>query len=130
MSRIAACMVADMLEPVSPSGTGKTLSALMASRCSTNHAAPAIMAFFRSCPSKTLMRRCRWGPMEVVTRGSGSCIVEINPSLCVLYVMRAQSISPHAMAQSLNVYVDLRNRNAQHLFNREFDTAHDILPDL
>ena len=72
MPRIAACMVADMLEPVSPSGTGKTLRALIASRCSSNQAAPAIRAFLRSCPSKTLIRR---GRCVRTVRGDCSCIV-------------------------------------------------------
>src|SRR5262249_47744990 len=58
MAVVPAFIVAAMLLPESPSGTGNTFSALMASLCSSSQACPARMARFRSCPSNTLI--CRW----------------------------------------------------------------------
>src|SRR5579863_5963227 len=118
IARIAACMVADILEPVSPSGTGKTLSALMASRCSASHAAPLSMAFFKSCPSKTLMRRGRRGCNEVVARGVCSCMVDgsYDSVLFLLYALRRVRLR-RAVAQALHIDIDLCNRYTQHFFN-------------
>ncbi len=51
MPSMAAFMVRDMLVPVSPSGTGKTLIALRASACSRSAAAPSANARASEGPS-------------------------------------------------------------------------------
>src|SRR5215472_7251201 len=99
---MAACMVADMLEPVSPSGTGKTLRAFIASRCSSNHAAATRSAFLRSCPSKTLMRRRRWNRID--ERCDCSCIMTL------LMCFRGC-----AVGQPLYIDVHLEYRDTKHL---------------
>src|SRR6266567_7689041 len=119
MSRMAACIVADILEPVSPSGTGKTLSALMASRCSSNHAAPASRAFLRSCPSKMLIRR---GRCARTARGDCSCIELLLPFV-VYFLIRGRRWT---MTQSLDINIHLGNGHAKHLLNRELYAAHDV----
>src|SRR5579875_3884979 len=123
MSRVAACIVLDMLEPVSPSGTGKTLRALMASLCSSSHAAPAIMAFFRSCPSKTLMRRVRCR----VRRDVCSCILLRYLTVEVSSKLFFAKLDRWVVNESLNIDVDLGDGNAQHLLDGEFYAAHNIM---
>src|SRR5260370_31885395 len=108
--RIAACIVADILEPVSPSGTGKTLRALIASRCSSRHAAPASRAFLRSWPSKTLIRR---GRCARTGRGDCSCIELLLP-FAVYFLIRGRR---WAMTQSLDVNINMGNRHPKHLLN-------------
>ena len=46
-----ACMVRNMLVPVSPSGTGKTLSALTTGTCFSSHVMPAVSISFIPGPS-------------------------------------------------------------------------------
>ena len=63
---VAARSVNSMLMPVSPSGTGKTLSALMASALASTQPAPARTSCRKSWASKVvrgcvLMIRCRRG---------------------------------------------------------------------
>src|SRR5437899_3138976 len=120
ISRIAACIVADMLEPVSPSGTGKTLRALIASRCSSSHAAPASRAFLRSWPSKTLIRR---GRCARTARGDCSCIELLLP-FAVYFLIRG---GRWTMTQSLDVNINLGNRYPKHLLNGEFHATHDVM---
>ena len=53
---VAARSVSVMLMPVSPSGTGKTLSALMASALASRHSAPETTSRRKPCASKAVCR--------------------------------------------------------------------------
>src|SRR2546421_12588624 len=98
-------------------------SALMAPRCSPNRVPPASRAFLRSCPSKTLMRR---GRCMSTGRGDCSCIVAVLPFV-VFVLIRGER---WAMAQSLDVHIDLGNGNYKHFLYGELAAAHNVMRNL
>src|SRR5690348_12917747 len=145
ISLVAARIVSDMLVPVSPSGTGKTLSALMASRCCSSQAWPARIAFLRSCPLKTLV--CFWRGRAkrekkfpaITIAGAGAPSPSVSLSVNDARLERDRPVgergdrgvaSSGRHPQRLDVDVDAYDTQTQGSLDSELDVLHDVAGDL